>query len=263
MLEGFPSDALRASVHGLGIETFVGSSGRVFPTDMKAAPLLRAWLHRLREAGVQFHMRHRWLGWNDDGALRFASPQGEIDVQADVTVLALGGGSWAQLGSDGAWVPLLRSCGVDVAPLRARQLRLRCGGGWSAASAQPLRRTAAENRGAALRRCFGLTHERKGELCCPTTASRAAWCMQLSAPLRDTIAAAGGGRSCSSTWRRQAPERVDCRSRPSARRAFALQPPAKPRRHQGCEGGAAARALIGEQLHDPVRLAARDKIAAD
>ena len=76
LLEAFPPDALREWIHGLGVETFVGSSGRVFPKDMKAAPLLRAWLHRLREAGVRFHVRHRWLGWADDGALRFASPAG-------------------------------------------------------------------------------------------------------------------------------------------------------------------------------------------
>ena len=118
LLAGFGAAKLRAWAEGLGIETFVGSSGRVFPVDMKAAPLLRAWLHRLRGAGVQFFMRHRWLGWADDGALRFASPAGETVVQADAVVLALGGGSWARLGSDGAWVPLLTERGVAVAPLR-------------------------------------------------------------------------------------------------------------------------------------------------
>ncbi len=104
MLADFGAQALREWVHDLGIETFVGSSGRVFPTDMKAAPLLRAWLHRLRERGVQFHMRHRWLGWDDVAArvLRFATPQGEQRVEAGAVVLALGGASWARLGSDGA-----------------------------------------------------------------------------------------------------------------------------------------------------------------
>ncbi len=100
------------------MDTFVGSSGRVFPKDMKAAPLLRAWLQRLRVAGVKFSMRHRWLGWTDDGALRFATPQGETTFRADAVVLALGGGSWARLGSDGAWVPLLADRGVAVAPLQ-------------------------------------------------------------------------------------------------------------------------------------------------
>lgn len=115
-LDGFPPEAVRAWIHGLGIDTFVGTSGRVFPTEMKAAPLLRAWLHRLREAGVQFHMRHRWLGWAD-GGLRLATPDGEHMVAADATVLALGGASWPRLGSDGAWVPLLAGQGIPVAPL--------------------------------------------------------------------------------------------------------------------------------------------------
>ncbi|WP_176647606.1 TIGR03862 family flavoprotein [Duganella sp. SG902] len=120
-LDAFGPQAVRDWVHGLGLETFVGTSGRVFPTDMKAAPLLRAWVHRLRESGVQFHMRHRWLGWQD-GALRFSAPgddgaAGERLVRSDAAILALGGGSWARLGSDGAWLPLLAGCGVEVAPL--------------------------------------------------------------------------------------------------------------------------------------------------
>jgi uncharacterized flavoprotein (TIGR03862 family) len=119
LLQDFDADALRAWIHGLGIDTFVGTSGRVFPTDMKAAPLLRAWLKRLRELGVQIHTRHRWLGWDDHGALRIASPAGERTVHADATLLALGGGSWARLGSDGAWVSLLQAQGVTIAPLQA------------------------------------------------------------------------------------------------------------------------------------------------
>ncbi len=121
MLASFGPTQLRAWAEALGVETFVGSSGRVFPKDMKAAPLLRAWLHRLRGAGVQFFMRHRWLGWADEGregALAFATPTGEVSVQADAVVLALGGGSWARLGSDGAWVPLLEARGVPVAKLQ-------------------------------------------------------------------------------------------------------------------------------------------------
>jgi uncharacterized flavoprotein (TIGR03862 family) len=116
-LRGFGADAIRAWARGLGIETFVGSSHRVFPSDMKAAPLLRAWLHRLRSQGVRFHMRHRWQGYGDDGALLFGGPSGLIQMQPLATVLALGGASWARLGSDGAWVPWLLARGVDVAPL--------------------------------------------------------------------------------------------------------------------------------------------------
>ncbi len=117
LIEQFDGTALRAWAAGLGIATFVGSSGRVFPTDMKAAPLLRAWLHRLRQSGVHFHMRHRWLGWKEK-QLRFAAPEGEVLVEADAVVLALGGGSWARLGSDGAWVSLLAQKGIPVAPLQ-------------------------------------------------------------------------------------------------------------------------------------------------
>jgi predicted flavoprotein YhiN len=118
LLAAFGPAELRAWARALGVETFVGSSGRVFPKDMKAAPLLRAWLQRLRAAGVKFSMRHRWLGWADDGSLTFSTPAGPVQVQADAVVLALGGGSWARLGSDGAWVPLLAARGVAVAPLQ-------------------------------------------------------------------------------------------------------------------------------------------------
>ena len=150
LLKEFDAEALRDWVHGLGIETFVGTSGRVFPQEMKAAPLLRAWLHRLREQGVVFSMRHRWLGWSAQGdvalnaaslsptpdttihttsnttshptshpmtPLRFDTPTGEVLVQADATILALGGGSWARLGSDGAWLPWLEEAGIPVNPL--------------------------------------------------------------------------------------------------------------------------------------------------
>lgn len=123
MLCAFGPAELRAWAQRLGVTTFVGSSGRVFPTDLKAAPLLRAWLHRLRGAGVSFHMRHRWRGWGEGGGaqpapLRFDAPHGELEFAADAVVLALGGASWARLGSDGAWLPLLAARGVEVAPLR-------------------------------------------------------------------------------------------------------------------------------------------------
>ena len=118
LLDAFGPAELREWIHGLGIETFVGTSGRVFPREMKAAPLLRAWLHRLRAQGVHFNVRHRWEGWTGDGALRFSTPEGEITQRANAVILALGGGSWAKLGSDGAWVPLLAGHDVPVAPLK-------------------------------------------------------------------------------------------------------------------------------------------------
>lgn len=117
-LKQFDADTLRQWVHGLGIDTFVGTSGRVFPTDMKAAPLLRAWLHRLRELGVKIYPRHRWLGWSEQGDLIFSAQENgnaiTKTINADALVLALGGASWQRLGSNGAWVPLLRERSVQV-----------------------------------------------------------------------------------------------------------------------------------------------------
>ena len=117
LLSAFGPTELRAWVKQLGLDTFVGTSGRIFPTDMKAAPLLRAWLHRLKTAGVTFKTRHRWIGWNEEGGLRFATPNGEKIFNSDATIFALGGGSWARLGSDGAWVSHFSQRGIPVAPL--------------------------------------------------------------------------------------------------------------------------------------------------
>ncbi|HSJ89445.1 MAG TPA: TIGR03862 family flavoprotein [Anaerolineales bacterium] len=130
LLKTFGPDELIGWVHGLGIETFVGTSRRIFPVGMKASPLLRAWLNRLRDWGVIFHPRHKWTGFitlgpaavpGDDRAwidLKFDSPDSDKTVHANAAILALGGGSWSRLGSDGAWVPWLRQAGVQVAPLR-------------------------------------------------------------------------------------------------------------------------------------------------
>jgi uncharacterized flavoprotein (TIGR03862 family) len=122
MLKKFGPDELRDWAHGLGIETFVGTSRRVFPVEMKASPLLRAWLKRLGDLGVQVHFRHRWKGdiaaVPGGSSLGFESPGGDVTAKADAVVLALGGGSWSRLGSDGAWVPWLRRAGAQVDPLR-------------------------------------------------------------------------------------------------------------------------------------------------
>lgn len=118
LLRAFGAQALCEWIHGLGIDTFVGTSGRVFPTDMKAAPLLRAWLKRLRDHGVVIHTRHRWLGWSADGGLLIHSPDGEKTIHSDTVLLALGGGSWSRLGSDGTWLKRLEAKGVPCAPLQ-------------------------------------------------------------------------------------------------------------------------------------------------
>jgi len=118
LLKDFGSKELREWVHSFGIETFVGTSGRVFPIGMKASPLLRAWLSRLNASGVTFHLRYKWTGFLPDNSLHFVTPDGEMTVKADAVVLALGGGSWSKLGSDGAWVDWLKQAGVEVEPLR-------------------------------------------------------------------------------------------------------------------------------------------------
>ncbi len=117
-LRDFDADALRGWARELGVATFVGSSGRVFPSDLKAAPLLRGWVRRLRASGVTFHMHHRWLGWDADGALVFETGNGKVIQKADAVILAMGGASWPILGSDGAWLPALAARGVDIAPLQ-------------------------------------------------------------------------------------------------------------------------------------------------
>jgi len=135
-LSHFGAEHVRTWARGLGVETFVGSSGRVFPSEMKAAPLLRAWLHRLRHAQmpVQFHMRHRWVGWSDAGWL-FETPQAGVQVRSKAVVLALGGGSWSRLGSDGAWVAGLRERGIQVKSLQPANCGFdvlgRSGRGWT------------------------------------------------------------------------------------------------------------------------------------
>lgn len=118
MLHEFGPDTLRDWAQELGIETFVGTSGRVFPVGMKASPLLRAWLKRLDASGVTLHLRHKWTGFLPDRSLQFETPDGNVTINADAIVLALGGGSWARLGSDGAWVDELRQAGAQVEPLR-------------------------------------------------------------------------------------------------------------------------------------------------
>jgi uncharacterized flavoprotein (TIGR03862 family) len=119
MIEAFPPNALTAWAEGLGQETFVGSSGRIFPKALKASPLLRAWLVRLAAQGVEIRPRHEWLDWDATGGLKFATPEGKTTVKADATILALGGASWPKQGSDGGWAPLLAKAGAEVTPLRA------------------------------------------------------------------------------------------------------------------------------------------------
>ncbi|HVE53187.1 MAG TPA: TIGR03862 family flavoprotein [Ramlibacter sp.] len=200
-ITAFDSQAVRRWAEGLGIATFVGTSGRVFPQDMKAAPLLRAWLHRLRGRGVRIHVRHRWTGWTPEGHLRFETPAGETIVPAQACVLAPGGASWPRLGSDGAWLPWLAARGVDVAPLQPAN----CGfdvaptapgrAGWSEHlrqrfAGQPVKPVAARFTDAA-----GREQRQQGEFVVTDSGIEGSLVYAFSASLRDRIATEG-----TATW---------------------------------------------------------------
>ncbi len=210
LLQGFGSTQVRAWATALGVETFVGSSGRVFPVDMKAAPLLRAWLHRLRHPaagpGVQFHMRHRWTGWGADpqdaGNLMFETPQGPLQVQADAVVLALGGGSWARLGSNGAWVPWLQARGIAVAPLlpancgfdvanTVRTEPLDTARGWSQHFASRFAGQPFKSVAIRLTTSQGVGFQRKGEFVATATGVEGSLIYAASSLLRDEIIRSG------------------------------------------------------------------------
>ncbi|MBM9488242.1 TIGR03862 family flavoprotein [Pseudomonas sp. ICBG1301] len=182
LLRAFGAQALCEWIHGLGIQTFVGTSGRVFPTDMKAAPLLRAWLKRLRDQGVVIHTRHRWVGWTADGGLVIHSPDGEKTVHSPAVLLALGGGSWSRLGSDGAWLKLFEDQGVPYAPLQPSN----CGFEVSAWSDLMISKFA----GAPLKNvAVGLADDkpRLGECVVTATGIEGSLIYALSAPIREAI----------------------------------------------------------------------------
>ena len=262
LLDAFGPGAVREWAGTLGIETFVGTSGRVFPKDMKAAPLLRAWLHRLRAGGVQFHMRQRWLGWAADGAtLRFAGPEGEHAVAADATVLALGGASWSRLGSDGAWVPLLAARGLDIAPLRASN----CGfdvaptgpdrAGWSAHlrerfAGEPVKPVAITAADAA-----GVVHRQQGEFVLTATGIEGSLVYAFSAGLREQVAAQGRATLTLDLLPQHTPEQVRTETR-RPRGTRSLSTHLKSRLHlHGVKMGLLHELLAPAQLNDADALA--------
>ncbi len=188
ILDDFPPDNLRSWIHDLGIETFVGTSNRVFPKDMKAAPLLRAWLHRLRSQGVSIHPRHHWQGWQMENGKHdwcFSTPDGEKHEQFDAVVLALGGASWPRLGSDGQWCNLLTQQGVDVAPL----LPSNCGFElpWSNFIRERFAGTPLKNIALSLTDISGQQWMRKGEFIVSQYGIEGSLVYALSAPLRDLM----------------------------------------------------------------------------
>jgi uncharacterized flavoprotein (TIGR03862 family) len=249
LLEAFGPAEIRAWAQDLGIATFIGSSGRVFPKDFKAAPLLRAWLRRLRGAGVVFHVRHRFLGWAEGGELEFATPAGPVQVAAAVTVLALGGASWPQLGGDGAWVPVLQREGVGIAPLRPAN----CGFdiAWSPHfrerfAGAPVKSVVLAAGGENLR----------GEFVVTATGVEGSAVYALAALLRDEIAAAGSAvLTLDLVPDRDAAWLADALQRPRGSRSFADHL----RRSCGITGvkaGLLRECLDAAILADPARLAA-------
>lgn len=184
-LQEFDAQALRDWAAGLGVQTFVGSSGRVFPTDLKAAPLLRGWVRRLREQGVRFHVQHRWTGWQADGALRFETAGGEISVRADAVLLALGGASWPELGGNSDWTLPLSQRGVDIAPLQPAN----CGFdiAWSPFLAERFAGTPLKPVVAHWHDAQGHAHSLQGECVITAHGIEGSLIYALSAPLRDAI----------------------------------------------------------------------------
>ena len=183
-IEAFPPQALRDWSEALGQETFVGSSGRVFPKAFKASPLLRAWLRRLDSMGVKLALRHRWTGWDEQGRLRFQTPDGPHVIETGATVLALGGASWPRLGSDGAWAETLAAKGVQISPLRPANSGFTVA--WSDIfrdrfEGQPL-------KGVAL--TFG-AHRVRGEAIVTRTGIEGGAVYALSAELREAIIRSG------------------------------------------------------------------------
>lgn len=256
-LQTFDTDALRAWALELGVDTFVGSSGRVFPVDLKAAPLLRGWVRRLRACGVRFQLRERWLGWDAGGALRFAHEHGERSVRADAVVLALGGGSWPVLGSDGGWVSALTQRGVDVAALKPSNCGFEIA--WSEHFAtrhagQPVKPVVIEWQDAT-----GSVVRRQGEFVVTRHGVEGSLIYALSAGLRDAIAANGSTEiRLDLAPGRDLQRLVRDLAQPRGHRSLSEHL----RRHAGIEGvkaGLLYEAIPKSELHDSTRLAAAIK----
>lgn len=219
MVRAFPPQALREWAQSLGVETFVGSSGRVFPRAMKAAPLLRAWLHRLRESGVRIHVRHRWCGFDEVGGLRFATREGERRVRADATVLALGGGSWPQLGSDGAWTGILANAGVSINALRPANCGFEVN--WSDHLQRRYAGAALKSVSLELVDCHGTGHRQQGEFVISSYGIEGSLVYVFARPLRELIEQQGWAMLSLDLMPAWSEQRVrDALSRPRGKRSL-------------------------------------------
>jgi len=265
LLKDFDPAAVRAWALGLGVETFIGSSGRVFPKDMKAAPLLRAWLQRLRHPasgpGVQFHMRHRWTGWAEGApsTLCFDAPQGPVRVQAQTVVLALGGGSWARLGSNGAWVPLLAARGVAVAPLLPSNCGFDVKGGWSEHFATRFAGQPFKSVALSLTTAQGVHFARRGEFVATATGVEGSLVYAASSLLRDEIIRTGSATFHLDLLPDMSAERVLAEVQ-HPRGTRSLSSHLKSRLHiEGIKAGILHELLSKEAFANPVQLAAAIK----
>ncbi|WP_394756137.1 TIGR03862 family flavoprotein [Rhodoferax sp.] len=266
LLQGFDATQVRAWAKGLGVDTFVGSSGMVFPLDMKAAPLLRAWLHRLRHPlagpGVQFHMRQRWTGWDTDSActtLNFDGPSGPSQASSDAVVLALGGGSWARLGSNGAWVPWLQARGVVVAPLLPANCGFDAQGGWSKYFATRFAGQPFKSVALAFTNSQGVSFRRKGEFVATATGVEGSLIYTASSLLRDQIAGQGQATFHLDLLPERTPEQVLAEVL-HPRGSRSLSSHLKSRLHlQGIKAALLHEVLSKEQINDPAALAAAIK----
>ncbi len=254
LINAFTPDQLRAWIHGLGIDTFVGTSGRVFPKEMKAAPLLRAWLHRLKDAGVNVQVRHRWLGWGDElHTLRLATPAGETTFKADAVVLALGGGSWSRLGSDGAWVPLLADKGVEIAPLAPSN----CGFDlpWTAFFAEKYAGAPLKSVAVSYTDARGATIVKPGEFVVTATGVEGSLIYAFSAAIRDRITAQGSATIYVDLLPGRSLERVLTEvAIPRGSRSLASHLQSK-LGLTGVKAGLLREVLSKEEMTDPTRLA--------
>lgn len=257
VIHSFGPDGIRQWVSGLGVQTFIGTSGRVFPTDMKAAPLLRAWLRRLRQLGVRFHVRHQWSGWDEQGTLQFVTPTGMRSVNADAVILALGGASWPKLGSDGGWVPLLQARGMGVSPLRPAN----CGFDvkWSPFFKDTFAGHPVKSVALLEEQLDGRVVSRKGEFVITETGVEGSLIYAWSSTLRDRIEREGQAVLCIDL----APDREQANlarnlSRPRGKRTIATHL----RRYAGIAGVKSAllrEVLPRETIADPTALAAAIK----
>jgi uncharacterized flavoprotein (TIGR03862 family) len=256
-ISDFPPEQLREWVHELGIETFVGTSGRVFPREMKAAPLLRTWVHRLRGRGARLHVNHRWLGFTDDGSLRIKNDAGEFTTKPDAIILALGGASWPQLGSTGSWLPWLHDRGVETSDWQSAN----CGFNveWSEHMREKFAAAPLKAVSLTFKDLSGRTETKEGELLIKEYGVEGSLIYSFSRRLRESINKYGEATFKLDLLPGRSAERVLAEvSRPRGSRSMS-------RHLQNCLGNNALKKsllyelLSKEEIADPAKLAKRIK----